>query len=371
MEPEKATTGRGSEPEPETMQLLALCTSLLRLQKFTRCREFALRVVRSDPKISDSVDRILAIADVHVAAERRLSNNLLDWYAILQLRRVDAGNHQLIRSQFKRLAHLLNPNRNVYAFSNEAFVLVRDAWRVLSDPEKRAQYEQAIGNRVNQEQSSGSKQEGSRGIPTHGHNVNASEPKATFWTLCPYCWVLYEYEKIYEDCSLRCQKCRKVFHAMPVKPPATDMLVTGKEQYYCYCAHVPLRYPPSQHSTDIQKQWSKDGKAKNGKAFVDIPDEDGVDYSSRHCGIGGQGRVFHAEQAGSEGLHGDLGNGKRRMRVKTVARNTKKITGNRMRYQGHMSPDRDAEWSDLDAEDGNLEFTEREADAFANVRCAK
>lgn len=252
---------------------------------------------------------------------------------------MDFGNHQLIRNQFKRLAHLLNPNRNKYAFANEAFLLVRDAWRVLSDPEKRAKYDQAIGN------------------------VNVGEPKASFWTVCPYCWGLFEYEKIYEDCSLRCQKCRKVFHAITVPPPEKDMLVTGKEQYYCYCAHIPLRYLQSQHSINISKQWGMADRSNNESVFVDIPDHD-VGNLSKNFGIGEEERVFHPEQAENEGLHGDLGNGKRRMRVKTVARNTKKMTGSRMRYQGRISPN-------LDAEDGYMEFSEEEADVFVSVQCAK
>ncbi|XP_054809782.1 uncharacterized protein LOC129311481 [Prosopis cineraria] len=361
MEPEKGTAGRGSGPEPGNLYYLGLCTSLLRLRKFSRCREFALKIQRSDPDISDTVDRILAITDVHLAAERRLDSHF-DWYAILQLGRSDSGNHQLIRNQFKRLAQLLNPNRNEFASSDEAFVLVRDAWRVLSDPEKRAEYEQAIGDLVRQEhckQSSESKKEGFGVVPRNGRNVNVGKQKASFWTMCPYCWSLHEYEKIYEDCSLRCPKCRRVFQGIAVKPPTNDMLVKGKDQYYCYCAHVPLRYPPSQHSEvkgskfNMQKPWSMEGWIKNGKSSVDSPEDDDVDDSSKNCGIGEEERVLRAEQAGTEGLYGDLGNGKRRMRVKTVARNTKKMTGNRMRNRAYISRDSDAESLDLDAEDGD------------------
>ncbi|XP_028754554.1 uncharacterized protein LOC114714023 [Neltuma alba] len=361
MEPEKGTAGRGSGPEPGNLHFLGLCKSLLRLRNFSRCREFALRIQRSDPDISDTVDRILAITDVHLAAERRLHGHF-DWYAILQLRRIDSGNHQLIRDQFKRLAQLLNPNRNEFASSDEAFVFVRDAWRVLSDPEKRAEYEQAIGDYVPQEHcthSSGSKQEGFGAVPSNGPNVNVGEQKATFWTMCPYCWSLHEYENIYEDCSLRCQKCRRVFQGILVKPPTNDMLVKGKDQYYCFCAHVPLRYPPSQHSdvngskSNMEKPWSMEGWFKNGKSSADTPEDDDVDDLSKNCGIGKEERVLHAEQAGSGGMYEDSGNGKRRMRVKTVARNTKKMTGNRMRNQANISRDSDGEPLDLDAEDGD------------------
>ncbi|KAI9111362.1 hypothetical protein K1719_017052 [Acacia pycnantha] len=351
MEPEKGTAGRGSGPKPENLHFLGLCKSLLRLRNYSRCRNFALHIQRSDPDTSYTIDRILAITDVHLAAERRL-NGHFDWYAILQLRRDDSGNHQLIRDRFKKLAQLLNPNRNEFASSDEAFVFVRDAWRVLSDPEKKAEYEQAIRNCVAQEhckQGGGSNQEGFGVVPRNGRNVNVGKQKATFWTMCPYCWCLHEYEKIYEDCSLRCQKCRRVFQGISVKSPTNGMLVKGKDQYYCYCAHVPLRYPLSEHSkvkgskSGMEKPWCMQGWINNGKSSVGIPEDDDVDDSSKNCGIGEEERVLPSEQAGTGGSYDDLGNGKRRMRVKTVARNTKKMTGNRMRNQAHVSRDSDAE----------------------------
>ena len=37
-----------------------------------------------------------------------------------------------------------------------------------------------------------------------------------FWTACPYCFYVYEYEKMYLDCTLRCQNCRRAFHAVQI-----------------------------------------------------------------------------------------------------------------------------------------------------------
>ncbi|KAJ6377916.1 hypothetical protein OIU78_028191 [Salix suchowensis] len=45
--------------------------------------------------------------------------------------------------------------------------------------------------------------------------ASESEPEVpSFWTACPYCYILYEYPKAYEECILRCQSCRRAFHAV-------------------------------------------------------------------------------------------------------------------------------------------------------------
>ncbi|KAL1176329.1 hypothetical protein V6Z11_A04G151200 [Gossypium hirsutum] len=55
----------------------------------------------------------------------------------------------------------------------------------------------------------------------------------TFWTACPYCYVLYEYPRVYEDCTLRCQtkSCRRAYHAVVIQSPP----VNGKDtHFYCW-----------------------------------------------------------------------------------------------------------------------------------------
>ncbi|GAA0151105.1 hypothetical protein LIER_09897 [Lithospermum erythrorhizon] len=56
----------------------------------------------------------------------------------------------------------------------------------------------------------------------------------TFWTICPYCYYLYEFLKMYEDCVFKCQNvdCRKVFHGVPlVVVPPDEVVEKGK--YFC------------------------------------------------------------------------------------------------------------------------------------------
>ncbi|XWS63102.1 hypothetical protein CRYUN_Cryun06bG0067600 [Craigia yunnanensis] len=62
----------------------------------------------------------------------------------------------------------------------------------------------------------------------------------TFWTACPYCYVLYEYPKVYEDYTLRCQtkNCRRAFHAVVIPSPP----VNGKDTYFCCWGFFPLGF---------------------------------------------------------------------------------------------------------------------------------
>lgn len=45
------------------------------------------------------------------------------------------------------------------------------------------------------------------------------EQVESFWTACPYCFYIYEYQKMYQDCTLRCQNCRRGFHAAQIPNP--------------------------------------------------------------------------------------------------------------------------------------------------------
>ncbi|XP_039013311.1 uncharacterized protein LOC120142917 [Hibiscus syriacus] len=62
----------------------------------------------------------------------------------------------------------------------------------------------------------------------------------TFWTACPYCYILYEYPKMYEDCTLRCQakNCRRAFHAVVIQPPP----VNGNVTHFCCMGFFPLGF---------------------------------------------------------------------------------------------------------------------------------
>ncbi|XP_061950103.1 uncharacterized protein LOC133673371 [Populus nigra] len=76
-------------------------------------------------------------------------------------------------------------------------------------------------------------------VTQSARKTSASEPEApSFWTACPYCYILYEYPKAYEECILRCQSCRRAFHAVMVPAPP----VTGKDACFCCWGFFPLGF---------------------------------------------------------------------------------------------------------------------------------
>lgn len=258
---------RGSEPENPT----ATCLSMLSLRRFSACRDFARRLPPSD-----FVARVLAVADVLSAS---------DFYSVLQLRPSDGGNRDLARRQYAKLALLLDPtNPDKLPFSDEALARVQNAWHVLSHPERRALHDR--------EQNA---------------NLNPNPMTASFWTACPYCWGLFEYEKRYEDRALLCHVCGKAFQGVPVKPPTKtgDAVMEGEElrQYYSCEASVPLMCYEVMGNNVLGGQ--------NAAQYVYISD----DNDNNDGGF-----------VRNEGLQGS--GEKRRMRVKTVAN---KVGGNRTR----------------------------------------
>ncbi|BAT99464.1 hypothetical protein LR48_Vigan284s002400 [Vigna angularis] len=249
---------KGSESENP----ITTCLSLLSLRRFSDCRDFACGLPPTD-----IVARVLAIANILSSA---------DFYSILQLHRSDCANRDLARRQYAKLALLLDPtNPDKFPFSDEALARVQEAWHVLSRPELRALYDRE-------------------------HPVPET---ATFWSACPYCWNLFEYEKMYEDCALLCQVCGKVFQGVPVKPPSMvgEAVLEGKElrQYYSCDASVPLRYYEVKEEIKSSNTFSE----QNAASFVYISDDDDNEEF-----------VTEGLQEYPKGLR------RRRMRVKTVAK---------------------------------------------------
>ncbi|XWS39777.1 hypothetical protein CRYUN_Cryun18bG0083800 [Craigia yunnanensis] len=395
----------------EAERWLTIAEKLLTSRDLHGTRTFAIRARESAPILAD---QILAVTDTLLTAQ----SNPQDWYGILQLVPL-TQSMEVVASQYRKLALLLNPGRNTLSFADQAFQFVSEAWNVLSNPSKKAIYDNELrflqfgqvsqlsqqhhhqqqsqlqqlqtqalfmqpppppppketqtlfmqtpqketqtqvtqplfamrsprsnnkdGNaalgggqlglnnnppestrpaastwtrqinqiglagpsQINQTGSVGSSHisrpepirasqinqtgtasssqfnrtettrtgqinqtatppppppnqtatppppsptEHSRTEPTGvNRKTDSTRPSQatesegpTFWTACPYCYVLYEYPKVYEDCTLRCQTkdCRRAFHAVVIPSPPLN----GTDTYFCCWGFYPLGF---------------------------------------------------------------------------------------------------------------------------------
>lgn len=75
-----------------------------------------------------------------------------------------------------------------------------------------------------------------------GGGCTSASDGGTFWTMCPYCYYVYEFDRVYEECCLKCSngKCRRAFQAVEIvggSPP--DEVV--EQGYYRCQGFVPVK----------------------------------------------------------------------------------------------------------------------------------
>ncbi|OMO63520.1 hypothetical protein COLO4_32383 [Corchorus olitorius] len=112
--------GNSSEAE----RWLSIAEKLLASRDLHGTRTFALRARESAPILAD---QILAITDTLLTAQA----NPQDWYGILQLDPL-TQSMEVVASQYRKLALLLDPRKNRLTFADQAFRIVSEAWNVLS-----------------------------------------------------------------------------------------------------------------------------------------------------------------------------------------------------------------------------------------------
>ncbi|XP_034691440.1 uncharacterized protein LOC117918708 isoform X1 [Vitis riparia] len=330
--------------ESDSVRLLGLSQDLLRYRNFSSSRRYALQALLSHPNLRWP-HQILAILHVLIAADHPINPHLPDWYSILQLHPL-SDNTPLIRKQFDKLSLLLNPLTNHFPFSQDAFTLVRDAWSLLSRPDRKALYDRRLAQ----------------------HSSKMEDNGDTFWTLCPYCYCLFQYYRVYEDCCLRCQNCTRAFQAVMI--PSPPKAVEGTNHYCCF-GFFPLGFSgnvdePKNDFVDISDK-SEDssgelGRKKKGNTInldSEKPKEEEVEKGGDRTveniktgdvdgefGVTGKRRVMNVERAkpeeeearkGSDGIGEKVKTSedgflspnvtKRPMKRKSVAKNTKKLMG--------------------------------------------
>ncbi|XP_059311591.1 uncharacterized protein LOC132063161 [Lycium ferocissimum] len=134
----------GNTSRAEAIRWLSIAEKLLTNRDLVGSKSFATRARESDPTLLPA-EQIIAIVDTLIAGDKRINNQHLDYYSILQIPLNQTHDSELIANQYRRLALLLNPQKNNFPFSEHAFHLVVDAWSVLSNAFRRSVYDKEIG----------------------------------------------------------------------------------------------------------------------------------------------------------------------------------------------------------------------------------
>ncbi|KAK9985178.1 hypothetical protein SO802_034703 [Lithocarpus litseifolius] len=193
----------GPEEEEEALRLKGIAETKYKKSNLKSAVKYAKRALRLAPNLDGLSEMVTSF--------KILRSPESDWYTILQ---VEPFAHiNTIKKQYKKLALLLHPDKNPYAGSEEAFKLVGDAFRFLSDKIRRKEYDMKLRIRIQDD----------------NVNVNAAPALDTFWTACSTCRLLHKFEKKYLGHSLVCPSCRKSFLAVQVETNDGDDAVAVEE----------------------------------------------------------------------------------------------------------------------------------------------
>ncbi|KAF5798391.1 putative DnaJ domain, Chaperone J-domain superfamily [Helianthus annuus] len=303
-------TEQTQKPGPDPKTLLHLSSQFLRRRHFSDCRKYAHQAHQLNSSLA-GVTKILAVADVLLTTTYETPNgNVRDWYEVLQVDRY-SQNLNLINKQYGRLYGLLNPCENTFPFADEAFEIVCDAWGVLSHSEKKFEYDCMVKKILEGEQ---------------------------FWTVCPYCYYLYEYPRVYLEGCVRCvnEKCGKAFTCVEIDRPPDEVLGVGG--YVCDgFVMLGLKTGCWNPFKPVHKKKPDCGTGvRVDDKYVEISDDDDededvdVDGGCVNGGVKVEGGGVTVEPMGA-----NVG------RKKSAARNTKKVTGvgNRSRKEAFVEPE--------------------------------
>ncbi|CAH2079594.1 unnamed protein product [Thlaspi arvense] len=107
------------------------------MQDMSGAKKFALKAQSLYPEV-EGVSQMIATFDVYIAAENKV-NGETDWYGILNATPRD--DDETLKRKYRKLALMLHPDKNSSVGADGAFKHVSEAWKFLSDKEKRAAYD--------------------------------------------------------------------------------------------------------------------------------------------------------------------------------------------------------------------------------------
>lgn len=260
----------------EAARAKEIAENKFKMKDIAGAKKFALKAQNLYPEI-EGVSQMLATLDVYIAAENKVNEDV-DWYGILNASPRD--DDETLKRKYRKLALMLHPDKNKSIGAEGAFKHVSEAWKFLSDKEKRAAYDRrkslhsvyqkvtvsssnngfcnfakttfttnarTTTQRNNQPAQKNNPPAQKNNPPTQKNNLqkpvgntqktgqtehqttrpssfaaSASSDQSkssTFWTVCRRCMMQYEYLGFYVNCNLRCPNCLQSYLAVEVPKP--------------------------------------------------------------------------------------------------------------------------------------------------------
>lgn len=234
----------------EAIRAKTLAEKKMENKDFHGARKIALRAQQLYSDL-ENISQMLMVCEIHCSAEKKFVGPEMDWYGILQLEKT--ADEATIKKQYRKFALQLHPDKNKFPGAEAAFKLVGEAQRVLLDREKRRMHDMkrnAHSGTAGVRGSSFSRASSAYQAPPRANSnssnryeknfrdnfsgFNSQYPKPpppqtgfpncrpTFWTVCPFCCVKYQYHKEVVNKSLVCQNCLKSFVAYEVSAPGVS-----------------------------------------------------------------------------------------------------------------------------------------------------
>ncbi|KAE9596909.1 putative DnaJ domain-containing protein [Lupinus albus] len=186
------------EDEEEALRLKGLAESKFKSNHLNSSLKYAKRAQRLAPNLHSISEIVTSLTILRAAARSSTTTTIPNWYKILDLE--PFSNINLIRKQYKKLAFILHPDKNSFLGSDEAFKLVGEASKFLSDKVRKQDYDMKLRMWIQEEK--------------ENENVSEEESGNTFWTVCSTCKLLHKFERRYVGHNLICPSCNKSFKAV-------------------------------------------------------------------------------------------------------------------------------------------------------------
>ncbi|KAF8387938.1 hypothetical protein HHK36_026601 [Tetracentron sinense] len=229
----------------EAVRAKGIAEKKMQNKDFMGAQKMALKAQQLFPDL-ENISQMLTVCDVHCSAEHKIFGSEMDWYGILQVEQMT--DEASIKKQYRKLALLLHPDKNKFAGAEAAFKLIGEAHRVLSDQATRSlhdmkrkaaplrtvtskqTYQQPSRNSYVRKQpavqnNNAAAPQFTSFHPHHQQQQHAqpgfSNRRQTFWTVCPFCRIRYQYYRDIVNKALRCQSCKKPFIAYDIDAQGT------------------------------------------------------------------------------------------------------------------------------------------------------